>query len=278
LDGRALSVESLHCAFSLFSGKVRSPTYFFVPGPTGPWSFQLEADLKKLSDGGWVEEEAGAFRSKEGQDEHSSLDPQTLHALRSSIEELGEDPLKQVLEKEPFQGISLPERMLLELSDDELRERIERVRPASPRSKLFTIGYEGRPLEVYMKELLRNRVQVLCDVRKDPVSRKFGFSRKMLEHASSFLGMRYLHFPGLGIPKEERRKVEGEEDREALLENYERSVLPKADTSLEELSRSIREEAPIALTCYEADPSKCHRSRVAKALTDQGKVQEPLHL
>ena len=44
----------------------------------------------------------------------------------------------------------------------------------------FTIGYEGRAIDEYMNLLLENHVKVLCDVRKNPISRKRGFSKTAL--------------------------------------------------------------------------------------------------
>ena len=47
----------------------------------------------------------------------------------------------------------------------------------------MTIGYEGLSLEQYIVTLLINDVRVLCDVRKNAYSQKFGFSKNQLAKA-----------------------------------------------------------------------------------------------
>jgi hypothetical protein len=43
-------------------------------------------------------------------------------------------------------------------------------------SKIFSMGYEGKSIETFVNLLLKNDIRVLCDVRRNPLSRKFGFS------------------------------------------------------------------------------------------------------
>ncbi len=40
---------------------------------------------------------------------------------------------------------------------------------------LFTIGYEGRGIEAFIDILIWNDSRILCDVRKNPISRKLVF-------------------------------------------------------------------------------------------------------
>jgi hypothetical protein len=49
---------------------------------------------------------------------------------------------------------------------------------------LFTIGYQGRTLEDSLNVLLTASVTLLCDVRRNPVSRKPGFSKGVLSASS----------------------------------------------------------------------------------------------
>jgi hypothetical protein len=50
---------------------------------------------------------------------------------------------------------------------------------------IVTIGYEGRSLEAFLNLLLQNSVTLLCDVRRNPLSRKYGFSKSTLSKARS---------------------------------------------------------------------------------------------
>ena len=43
---------------------------------------------------------------------------------------------------------------------------------------LFTLGYEGLRLEDWLARLRAHAVAAVCDVRRNPVSRKPGFSRR----------------------------------------------------------------------------------------------------
>lgn len=275
-------MEELQLALCRSGQRLRAFPYRFVPSPYGPWSFQLEADLKKAVRKGKVLEEEGCYALADPSAIGTEPDPQVLHVFGEVLEELADRPrgafLASIFQKEPFQGIMLQEELVGPIPDPELIRTIRGLRPTQTQEALFTIGYEGKPLEDYLGELLRQRVNALCDVRKNPMSRKFGFSKKTLQHACRILGIRYEHFPGLGIPKEDRCKIESEADRQALLDRYEAGYLAEARASLRALQATWRKERRIALTCYEREPSECHRSRVVKALEEQGGGLDPVHL
>ena len=48
---------------------------------------------------------------------------------------------------------------------------------------LFTIVYEGKNIEEYVQVLEENMVKVVVDVRRNPVSRKYGFSKTRMRDA-----------------------------------------------------------------------------------------------
>ena len=74
-------------------------------------------------------------------------------------------------------------------------DRIESARPEGTSSRLLTIGYEGRTLESYLNTLLLEGVTLLCDVRRNAISRKYGFSKNTLARACAGVGIRYEHLP-----------------------------------------------------------------------------------
>ena len=51
-----------------------------------------------------------------------------------------------------------------------------------------------------------------------------------------------------------------------LFEQFENETLKNERESLMNVYDLLEKEDRIALTCYEADPEECHRSRVAKAV------------
>jgi hypothetical protein len=75
---------------------------------------------------------------------------------------------------------------------------------------LFTIGYEGRTQDEYLGLLTGAGVTLLADVRRNPISRKKGFSRKALAEGCAAVGVRYEHLPELGIASEKRKNANKE--------------------------------------------------------------------
>jgi uncharacterized protein (DUF488 family) len=123
---------------------------------------------------------------------------------------------------------------------------------------LFTIGYEGITIEHYLNALIKNDIRVLCDVRNNPLSRKFGFSKSSLQKYLGNIGIEYIHFPELGIKSEKRNNLNSGEDYQNLFIEY-KSSLPDCREHLERLYQLIRTKSRIALTCFEHEPSHCHR-------------------
>ena len=143
---------------------------------------------------------------------------------------------------------------------------------------LSTIGYEGRSLEGYLNLLLRSGVTLLCDVRRNPFSRKWGFSKNTLAMGCEAVGIRYENLPELGIAAEKRHAVESEQDRDALFADYERQTLPQASAAIERIGDRIQSGERVALTCYELKPQDCHRSRLATAVVRRAKLEAAVDL
>lgn len=135
------------------------------------------------------------------------------------------------------------------------------------KGRLLTIGYEGRSIEGYLAALREAGVTVLCDVRRTPLSHKPGFSKRKLGERCARAGIRYEHLPELGIAPEHRRGVKTPEQYDALFTRYAREWLPAQASTLERIQSWLRAGEAVALTCFEHDAARCHRRRVAEALT-----------
>jgi uncharacterized protein (DUF488 family) len=154
------------------------------------------------------------------------------------------------------------------------------ARPISREPGLVTIGYEGRSLEAYLNLLLKDSVTILCDVRRNPLSRKYGFAKSTLSKVCENVGVRYEHLPALGIASADRKELVTQADYDALFAIYERDNLPLQTASLAKIRDWIeRDDQRVALTCYEAEPCQCHRHCVADALAELGgRAFIPRHL
>ena len=65
--------------------------------------------------------------------------------------------------------------------------------------------------------------KLLCDVRKNALSMKYGFSRNQLKDACEHVGIQYLHIPDLGIVPKKRKELNTQADYERLFSEYERT-------------------------------------------------------
>lgn len=153
------------------------------------------------------------------------------------------------------------------LSEDEL-EKVSsfKKRYSSDISTLFTLGYEGISIERYINQLISNDVKVLCDVRKNAFSQKYGFSQATLENACRAVGIKYMHIPELGIDSDKRKKLITQADYDELFDEYERTTLVEQHDYLLKLKTVVDTSKRVCLLCFEKDPRQCHRTRIANAV------------
>lgn len=253
-----------------------TPAYEFVPYKYGGFSFTSYADKRRLIEHGLLANEELAWKLTAAGKRVASLVP--LEKLRISqfakrhASLRGDVLVAEAYRRHPYFAIrsEMAERVL---AGDELAlKAINAARPAARLPGLCTIGYEGRTLENYLNSLIQDGVTVLCDVRRNPLSRKYGFSKGTLSNACEGVGIRYEHLPELGIASEERRELHTQEDYDALFAVYERENLPKQSKALEKIRTWTEAGERVALTCFEKRPNQCHRHCVAEAL--EGMMQQ----
>ena len=131
---------------------------------------------------------------------------------------------------------------------------------------LATIGYEGRSYEAYFNDLLGAGISRLCDVRRNPFSRKWGFSKRPLSQGCDVLGIRYESFPELGIESKHRANLSDRAAYDRLFARYEATTLRRCRDAVSRIARWIDAGERVAITCYERDSRDCHRSRLASAI------------
>jgi uncharacterized protein (DUF488 family) len=111
---------------------------------------------------------------------------------------------------------------------------------------------------------------MLCDVRRNPLSRKHGFSKATLRKACEGVGIGYEHLPELGIASEDRRNLNTQAAYDALFAEYERRSLPQNTAALEYICELVNRGERVALMCFERLPEQCHRHCVAEELARLG--------
>ena len=248
--------------------------YDFVPYHCGAFSFTSYADRRRLVDWGlladddqqWVLTENGRQIARESGNGSMPTFAYRYRNLRGDA--LVADTYRQY----PYYAIrsEIAEQVLQ--GDRPTLDRIESTRPKAKPSRLYTIGYEGRTLESYLNLLIREGATLLCDVRRNAISRKYGFSKSTLERACSGVGIRYEHLPELGIESWRRRGLKTEADFKSLFKTYKQTILPNQGDALGNIRAWLRSGESVALTCFELEADLCHRHCVANALekiTDQ---------
>ncbi len=152
-------------------------------------------------------------------------------------------------------------------------------KPLSNKKALFTIGYEGLSLEQYLNKLLVADVKVLCDVRKNSFSMKYGFNKSQLQMACEGVGIQFLHIPEVGIVSDKRKELNSQKDYDELFEDYKATVLTQTLDQQQEILALIKRYDRVAITCFEADICQCHRKYLGEELIKSaGKNVSLIHL
>uniref|UniRef100_UPI0035CED091 DUF488 family protein n=1 Tax=unclassified Bartonella TaxID=2645622 RepID=UPI0035CED091 len=98
-----------------------------------------------------------------------------------------------------------------------------------------------------------------CDVRKNPISRKHGFSKRQLEQAVSNIDIEYMHMPEFGIASEKRRNLKTQKDYDRLFEDYQNTTFKNNFCAINKLYQMFLNKKRVAITCFEANVCMCHR-------------------
>ena len=271
--GGKLTAKSLQKYLFLFTRKQSDKAFDFVPYKYGCFSFQANQDIATLSKYGYLkvtESPNGRYieLNKVNEGYCAGLDLFDRHALLAVKDEFGKlsqtGLIKYTYINYPYWATksSIASQIL---SKEELAKVNSQVRSFTE-PVLFSIGYEGITLETYINKLIINDVKVLCDVRKNAFSQKYGFSKNQLEQACSGVGISYIHIPQLGIESEERQDLRSQQDYDILFKKYEKSTRVSKDVYVNQIKELINTYKRVAITCFEKNPAQCHRTRVANKL------------
>jgi len=247
--------------------------YDFVPYHYGCYSFQAQSDIELLASMGWVEEKPKSITLLEKP--KRCLNNNELAIVNQFAKRLrghrGRNLVTYVYERYPYYATH--SRIAANVLDEESYTKVvtEKSRLKSKAEVIYTIGYEGLSFEAYVNKLIKHDVRLLCDVRKNPLSRKFGFSKSILGHLLPKLGIEYLHIPSLGIQSDMRKELNTPDDYAKLFNAY-RKTLQHKEESLRLLETLFGKHKRIALTCFEKEHRFCHRHCVSDYLESESDI------
>jgi hypothetical protein len=256
-------------------------SYQFVPYKYGCYSFQSIADLNTLVKYNIIQQDQNHVLKISDVDYLAQLKPSDKQAILSLKTVYGgktnEELTKSTYISHPYYAIN--SLIAKDILSTEQYQRVLDARPKKSKIILFTIGYEGLPLEEYLNKLITNDIRLLCDVRNNPLSMKFGFSKSQLKSACESVGIAYEHLPEVGIQSEDRQELNSQADYDLLFESYKKEVLPDTIDNQKIILNLLQKHQRIALTCFESNICQCHRKPLAEAITKlEGWNYEVRHL
>ena len=262
----------------LYAMKKQNPEYDFVPYKFGCYSYSAKADMNTMVKKGYLSETENKYSKSDSTHYLQKLKPADIQLLQQVVSDYGNMSsnalIKHTYLNFPFYAIR--STIVKDVLPGELYERVEKATPKDEEITLFTIGYEGISLEMYLQKLVRNNVKLLVDVRKNPLSMKFGFSKTLLKRYCNSLGIDYLHIPEVGINSDKRQQLETQADYDRLFADYRETTLSETTEAQQHVLGLLKQHKRIALTCFEAEPCQCHRSHLAASISKSPEFQYSL--
>ncbi len=266
--GNQLEKVQLQKLLFIFSQLQEEKNFHFVPYKFGCFSFQANADLGTMRKYGMVEEGELFWKKTTSESYLKELKKEDLIGLQKLKSDfLGKSSselIKFTYLNFPYYAIksTVTEKHLNSVQIQSVLDK----KPVSFKKGLFTIGYEGISLEEYLNKLILEDVKVLCDVRKNSLSMKYGFSKSQLKSACEGLGIAYFHIPEVGIISDKRQELHCQSDYDLLFEEYNKTIIPETFSQQKQIIQLIKENKRVAITCFEANICQCHRLHLANAI------------
>lgn len=270
-DGQ-LTAKSFQKLLFLFTRNQNVKSFDFIPYKYGCFSFQANQDIATLEKYGFLRiEENNNIRyiNLIKTDNYLGMlnifDRSFIENIKKKFGKMSQnDLIRYTYLNYPFYAIN--SSIANDILTNEEIEKVSQQRKHKDSYELFTIGYEGITLEKYINLLIIRDVKVLCDVRKNALSQKYGFSKSQLQKACEGVKIKYIHFPQLGIDSDKRQELNCQADYDKLFKLYGSTTLIQNKEYLLMVRKLIDKYQRVALTCFENNPLQCHRSYVAKEL------------
>jgi len=250
--------------------------YDFVPYKFGPFSFALYRELGSLRRNGYLMPHESSV----------ALADQSVHLIQKKIRELPgtlRTAIKQVISRHGLKSqSSLLRDVYARYPWYATKSELTHLRPPSDsspppaRPAVYTIGYEAKSVDVFFNQLLRKGIEAIIDVRANPISRCYGFSKSQLSDIGRRLGFDYRHMPNLGIPSRYRSNLSDFDSYQLLLRRYAFEMLPHCEGEMGIAGEFMLKTAAV-LMCFEKDVLCCHRGPLAQEIAKKTGL-EVVHL
>lgn len=266
LGGKCTKLSLLKQMFLLCHEEAKQNIYDFHPYMRGPFSLVLYADLRGLERRGYLKQsDTSVSITSVAPQKGKTIESPLLEALSVIVEKYGKrrdaDLLQEVYRRYPYFATRNPKYA------GQFRKADPRYNTLLQQPLICTIGYEGKTIDAFLNQLMKNNIHVLVDIRNNPVSMKYGFSGKKLQEYCAARGIEYLGIPALGIPSAFRQNLDSSEGYKRLFVRYRREILPHATEYLQRLHHSLEKKKRLALMCFEKDHICCHRNDASIALS-----------
>jgi len=270
--GGQLPKTSFQKLLFIFTRMQEEKSFDFVPYSFGCYSFSANQDLLTLKKYGMVKEqhsEPNQYWIKSDDVDYmiqlTKQDYASVKIVAQDFRHMDQDELiKYTYQKYPYYAIN--SKIAAKLLDKESQGRIKEQKRVINEPTLFNIGYEGRSVEQFINQLVINDIRLLIDVRKNALSKKYGFSKSQISRTCESMNIKYIHLPELGIGSEKRKDLKGVADFSRLFSEYETTILPQAGKNIHEIIENLGVYKRVALMCFERDAFMCHRGRVVNHL------------
>ena len=226
--------------------------YDFVPYKYGPYSFELDKDLRMFNNNGWINMNKNLIYTNYNLIKLLPIEIDYKYELHDIINKFSNVNEKNLLnfiyERYPFYTKN---SVLVKKHKSK-----EQVTPVA----IYTIGYQNLSIDSFISILIEKNIKTVLDVRNKPFSYKYGFNYSWLKKYFPEFNIEYINIPELGIQEKYRKTL----SRKKLWEYYS-NLLDMEKDCLINVSNFILQQ-PSVLMCYEMFPEDCHRLRLAERI------------
>ncbi len=275
--GGSLTKTDCQKLLFLFCSRRGKNYYDFFPHRYGNFSLILSQDKARLADLGFLISRSN-LQLKSNQECLNQLEKKDRDVLQVLVKEVGNLRGEELIRKVylEFPHYASRSQIADKILGQEEYKLVKSVWNNDDTSCLFTIGYEGLSIDAYLDLLVSNNITTLVDVRKNPISMKYGFSKTKLAEFTNIVGISYIHIPELGVPSNLRKNLNSSASYRELFDFYFSQILPRQKKDLQHLKSIISAYRRVAITCFEADPQFCHRHKVTEYLENDSNFNTPI--